>query len=102
MFCVAYLQKLYNGSGLFVVNLNDATHSLHILIHRNFQYFKERNSVISLVDIVQTFQSHIFIQIMHHCLQGKNCVLQSKKSQSHIAQIYCFEIKGATAPGIVR
>jgi len=74
---VLHISKNYIMDLAFVVNLNDATHSLHILIHRNFQYFKERNSVVSLVDIVQFFQSHI-------------------------AQIYCFEIKGATAPGIVR
>ena len=45
MFCVAYLQKLYNGSGLFVVNLNDATHTLDILIKKSFQYFKEKNTI---------------------------------------------------------
>ena len=41
MFGVIFLQKQYNGSGLSVVNLNDVTHTLHILIKRNFQYLRK-------------------------------------------------------------
>ena len=81
MFCVAYLQKLYNGSGLFVVNLNDATHTLDILIKKSFQYFKEKN--LSSGHSANFSKPHIHSNNASLSPVRKLCTTEQEKSKSH-------------------